>query len=181
MRLHLVRHFAPLVSPGICYGRTDLAVDPGLHERLTPALHARLPYGLPLFSSPLQRCATLAASLGGAAVRYDERLAELDFGSWEMQPWEAIARAEIDAWAIDPANYSPGGADSVAAMAVRVASFYDDLLSQALPGAVVVCHAGTIRLLTARARGLAPEAMARAAAERPHAVGYGEIVVLDCV
>jgi alpha-ribazole phosphatase len=49
------------------------------------------------------------------------------------------------------------------------------------PAAIVICHAGTIRLLLARARGLALDAMALEAAQRPHAIGYGETVILDCV
>ncbi len=181
MRLYLVRHFAPTVAPGVCYGRTDLRVDPALQARALPALRARLPPDAPVFSSPLQRCAMLAASLAGEAVRYDARLMELDFGSWEMQPWDAIARSDIDAWAANVSHYRPGGGDSVADMALRVSAFYDELLGLSLAHAIVVAHAGAMRLLAARSRGLAPEAMAHEAAQRPHAIGYGEIMVLDCV
>lgn len=181
MRLHLVRHLAPLVAPGICYGRSDLAVDAALQAQVLPGLRAQLPAAAPVFSSPLQRCALLAQGLGGAAVRYDPRLAELDFGAWEMRAWDDIPRAEVDAWTFDMAGYRPGGGESVAAMALRVAAFYDDLAGANSGAAVVICHAGTIRLLSARARGCEPDRMAQEAAGRPHAIGYGEIVLLDCV
>jgi len=180
MRLFLVRHLPPLVAPGVCYGRTDLATDPAVQALALPALRAALPANAPLYSSPLQRCAVLAHALGGP-VTFDARLAELDFGAWEMQPWDAIARADIDAWAADVAGYRPGGGDSVAGMAVRIAGFYADLLRAGAPEAVVVCHAGAIRLLTARAAGMDVPAMAQAAAAQPHRIGYGEIVILDCV
>ena len=181
MILHLVRHLAPLAAPGVCYGRSDLAVDPAVQAAALPALRAALPAGVPVYASPLRRCASLAADLYGAAVQLDARLTELDFGSWELRPWDAIARAEIDAWAADLAGYRPGGGDSVAAMALRVSAFYGDLLARGEPEAVLICHAGTIRLLAARARGLDPLRMAREAAGAPHAIAYGAVIRLDCV
>lgn len=181
MRLYLVRHLAPQVASGVCYGRTDLAVDPALQALALPALRARLPAAAPVFSSPLRRCASLAAALGGALVQYDARLAELDFGDWEMRRWDEIERAGIDAWAADMAGYRPGGGESASDMARRVSAFYAERMRAPASAAIVICHAGTIRLLAARARGLAPEAMALEAARRPHAIGYGETVVIDCV
>ncbi|NHZ65459.1 histidine phosphatase family protein [Massilia genomosp. 1] len=181
MRLYLVRHLAPQVAPGVCYGRTDLTVDPDLQALALPALRERLPAGAPMFSSPLRRCAGLAQALGGAAVRYDARLAELDFGDWEMRRWDDIERAAIDAWAADMAGYRPGGGESVTDMARRVSAFYADCMHSHTSAATVICHAGAIRLLLARARGLEPEAMALEAAQRPHAIAYGETVIIDCV
>lgn len=180
MRLYLVRHLAPLAAPGICYGRTDLEVDRGATAAALPGLRAGLPPNAPLISSPLRRCASLARALGDD-VRFDARLAELDFGHWEMQSWDSIPRAEVDAWAADVAHYRPGGGESVADMARRICAFHDELMDENLPQAIVVCHAGAIRLLAARFRGLDPEAMARDAAERPHVIAYGEIVTIDCV
>lgn len=179
MELHLVRHPAPLAPPGTCYGRTDLAVAP---EILAAAI-AHLGTGLPkpIFTSPLQRCATLAHALGSAmncAVRVDARLAELDFGAWEMRPWDDIAHAEVDAWAADIAHYCPGGGESVLHMATRVADFYDRLQREQLARCTIICHAGSMRLLAARHRGLGPEAMAVEAAARPHTIAYCEIVIL---
>lgn len=180
MRVHLVRHLAPLVAPGVCYGRTNIAVDLGLQAHALPELRARLPPGAPVISSPLRRCASLAAGLSDQ-VRLDARLMELDFGSWEMRHWDTIARSEIDAWAADVALYRPGDGESVLDMAHRIAAFYDDLVRESAPETVLICHAGTIRLMAARQQGLDPDAMARQAALRPHAIGYGEIIVLDCV
>jgi alpha-ribazole phosphatase len=180
MRLYLIRHLVPFGADGTCYGRTDLRVDSALEAAALRAIREVVPSSAPVFSSPLQRCARLATAIS-KDVRYDARLVELDFGDWEMQPWDDIPRAEIDAWAADVVHYRPGGGESVLAMANRVCAFYDELGFQRLPEAVVVCHAGVIRLLSARQRGLGPEAMARQAAETPHAIGYGEVIVLDCV
>jgi alpha-ribazole phosphatase len=91
MRLYLVRHPRPEVADHICYGRTDLA--PRLDEMalLQAKLIASLPKNIPLFSSTLKRCADLAEVLEPAiesgAPTYDARLAEMDFGDWEMRAY----------------------------------------------------------------------------------------------
>jgi alpha-ribazole phosphatase len=180
VKVYLVRHLAPLVAPGVCYGRTNIAVDLAAQARALPALRAQLPAGAPVISSPLRRCAALAASLCPDA-HFDRRLVELDFGTWEMRHWDQIPREEIDAWAADVARYRPGDGESVLDMAYRVAAFYDDLVRRAAPATIIICHAGTIRLMAARQRGLDPACMAVEAAAQPHAIGYGEIVMLDCV
>ena len=116
--------------------------------------------------------------LSRAAPRIDPRLVEMDFGSWEMRRWDDIARAEIDAWAADLVHYRPGGGDSVLRMAQRVAGFYADLQRQQAD-AIVVCHAGTIRLLAACHAGLAPADAALQAARTPHAIAYGAALTLE--
>jgi alpha-ribazole phosphatase len=186
MRLILIRHPAPMIAPGICYGSTDLAVAPDELARVLADLSGTLPGKLPLFSSPLQRCtglaAALAASLGNTsfnAVTIDARLAELDFGAWEMQPWDAIARTEIDAWAADVVHYCPGGGESVLAMAQRVRDWHADLLRLNHASAIVVCHAGAMRLLLACRGGLSVHEMALRAASERHGIGYGEVVIVE--
>jgi alpha-ribazole phosphatase len=178
MRLILVRHPQPLVAPGVCYGRTDLAVAPEQLEQTLAALIPMLPAALPLYSSPLRRCAELAARLSPASI-HDERLVEMDFGAWEMQPWDAIPRAEIDAWADDVVHYRPGGGESVLRMAHRIAAFHADLQRQLGDGdAIVVCHAGAMRLLSARHSGMTPAEMALHAAQAAHNIPYGSTLIL---
>ncbi|MEW6025373.1 MAG: histidine phosphatase family protein [Pseudomonadota bacterium] len=175
MRLLLVRHPRPEVDPGICYGRSDVPVD--MEETLR--ISATLPAALPTWSSPLQRCASLARALNPPQLRFDARLAEMDFGAWELRSWDDIPRAEVDAWAADLLHYRPGGGESVLDVARRVAAFLHDLYKEDHAEALVVCHAGTIRLLRALHTGLSLEAAAREAARTPHRIGYGEILALD--
>lgn len=174
MQLILVRHPQPDIAPGVCYGSTDLAVLPERVEQTYAAL--QLPAGLPIYSSPLRRCAALAARLT-PSPRHDARLAEMHFGAWEMQPWDAIPREEVDAWAADMAHYRPGGGESVLQMAERINAFYTDLQRQH-QAAIIICHAGTIRLLSARHAGLAPPEMALQAAQSGHQIPYGATVIL---
>lgn len=183
MRLYLVRHPKPIVAANTCYGRSDLAVAPQEHARVAAALLPLLPSGVPLFSSPLRRCAELAQQLAGplacSSLRLDARLAEIDFGVWEGRCWDMIARAEIDAWTDDMAGYRPGGGESVLQMAQRVRAFQAELLQSGTDCAIAICHAGTIRLLLAHRPGLTLPELASHAARTPHAIDYGAVITLD--
>jgi alpha-ribazole phosphatase len=180
MELILVRHPRPVAPAGICYGSSDLAVAEtelaAVHATLQDIV-ARLPAATPLFSSPLQRCAGLARLLSPCPV-FDARLAEMDFGSWELRAWDDIARAQVDAWAADLLHYRPGGGETVLEVARRVAAALASIRDSGAGSAVVVCHAGTIRLLSAMAEGAPLKQAALAAAATPHRIGYGAVVRL---
>lgn len=147
MRLFLIRHPPPAVAPGICYGATDLplAGDPAA---CAAALAPLLPADAPVFSSPLERCRRLAERLHGAPI-VDRRIREIDFGDWEMQPWDRLDRALLDAWAADPYHFTPPGGEAVAALRARVAAFLAGLPDEA----VLVAHAGVIKACAAELAG----------------------------
>lgn len=151
MILHLIRHPKPRIEPGICYGRLDLAAEDV--DLVALDLLARLPAGLPVWSSPLQRCRALAEELH-AQPSIDARLAEMNFGAWEGRAWDAIPRAEIDAWAADVAHYAPPGGESPIMLQQRALDFVAGL---DVPEAVIVTHAGVIRVLLAHWQHLPPE------------------------
>ena len=184
MRLHLVRHPQPDVAAGVCYGATDLTVAASEIDRVLADLGARLPPRLPLYSSVLQRCTLLATPLAhrcdSGTVRHDVRLVEMNFGRWEMQPWDDIARSEIDAWTENLIDYRPGEGESVTQVAQRVRSFLTDLLHSGDDEVIVVCHAGTIRLLLAWSASASIAEIAQRAATTSHAIGYGSVVVMNC-
>jgi alpha-ribazole phosphatase len=183
MKLYLLRHPQPEIAPGICYGSSDLTVAAAEHQRALTALRGTLPLGLPLYSSPLRRCSEFAALLVSElqvpVVIHDARLVEMHFGTWEMQAWAAIARDEVNAWAADVTSYCPGGGEGVLAMATRVGAFYDDILASG-QSAIVVCHAGTMRLLHACAQGGSPHDAALRVAQERMEIRYGQLRVLDC-
>jgi alpha-ribazole phosphatase len=135
------------VPPGTCYGATDLplADDPAASAA---ALRPLLPKNAPLYSSPLARCRRLATALHPAPV-FDERLREIDFGDWEMQPWDSLDRDLLDAWAADPFNFVPPGGEAVAALRARVAAFLAGLPEEA----VLVAHAGVMKVCAAELAG----------------------------
>lgn len=154
MQLYLIRHPRPDVAPGLCYGRSDLALAEDASV-VAAALRPLLPDQVPVFSSPLTRCRLLAEALH-PAPQFDARLVELDFGDWEMRPWADIGRAAIDQWAADPQVFVPPGGESVGAMRSRVADFLTDLAGLGLARAALVAHAGVMKVCAAELLGLAP-------------------------
>ena len=175
MTLYLLRHPQPDVAPGLCYGANDVPVLDTELARVHAALAQQPIHHLPVYASPLQRCALLAERLAPGRVTLDARLAEMDFGAWELRPWSDIPRSDVDAWTADLLHYRPGGAENVLDVARRVQAFADEIRGSS---ALVVCHAGTIRLLTALHGGVPLEQAALRAAQTPHRIGYGQLVVL---
>ena len=179
MRLYLVRHPKPDVPAGYCYGCTDLPAQATDIARVLAALHGQyLPGAMPVYASPLQRSAVLAQQLSTAPT-FDARLAEMDFGAWELRHWDTIARDDIDAWNADLLHYRPGGGENVMQVAVRVAAFQADIQRARHTEALVICHAGTMRLLHAMSGGGTLREAALRAASTPHQIGYGEVMVLE--
>lgn len=183
MLLHLIRHPQPVIDKGLCYGSSDLAVTEEECRRVLELQTQHLPSHVPVYSSPLQRCVflaePLAATLSAGPVRYDPRLMEMHFGAWEQRAWEGLPRVEIDAWAGDVVGYRPGGGENVLQVAQRVDAFISELLQRGQSQAIVVCHAGTIRLIQARAMGLSITKMAEHAAVNAHAISFGELLTLQ--
>jgi alpha-ribazole phosphatase len=178
VELILIRHPRPLVADGICYGGSDLDVAADEVARVHAALRAAgLPGDVPVHSSPLLRCMRLARLLTAAPI-LDPDLAEMRFGRWERRSWNDIPRAEVDAWAADLLRYRPGGGETVLEVAQRVARALARIRASGAERTIVVCHAGTIRLLAALARQLPLEEAALAAAAAPHAIGYGDVLRL---
>lgn len=183
MRLYLIRHARPVVHEGMCYGSADLPVEEEHQRQVLMQLVPTLPVHATVFSSPLQRCRLLASRLAlaldaGEPV-FDARLAEMDFGAWEMRAWNDIPRAEIDAWAADLSQYRPGNGECLLDVAMRVKAFLDEMRMRQ-EDAVVVAHAGTIRLLHAAMQGSSPVEMVSMAASTPHRIAYGELTTIDC-
>jgi alpha-ribazole phosphatase len=161
MKLWLLRHARVELEPGLCYGASDVPANGEFTQQAAQAAAALLPPGLPVRVSGLGRAQQLARALGrlrpdlGEAV-VDTRLNEMDFGRWELQPWDAMPRAAFDVWMADFAHHRFGGAESTQELIDRVADALDDL-RQRVPGeAVWVTHAGVIRaaqFITTHGRG----------------------------
>ena len=147
-RLWLVRHAAPLVAPGVCYGRLDLRADPEATQQAAQSLARALPTQVAIYSSPLRRCTELAQALLALRpdLRYeqDARLQEMDFGQWEGQAWNALPRSEIDAWANNLHDFAPGGGESLAAMLARIRAALKESAGDARDQ-VWISHAGVAR------------------------------------
>ncbi|WP_295944450.1 histidine phosphatase family protein [Acidovorax sp. M14] len=152
-RLWLVRHAAPLVAPGTCYGALDVPADAQATRAAAERLATTLPPGARVAHSTLQRCELLAHDLEALrpdlTFTPDARLREMDFGRWEGQTWDAIGKSAIDAWVAGFATHAPGGGESLAHMLHRVAAALQTARewrsNQGAKDMVWITHAGVAR------------------------------------
>ena len=180
--LWLLRH-APVDAPaGLCYGRTDLSCAAEATQAVAAQIAPLLPADIAIHSSPLQRCATLARAIADqrpalSPATIDPRLAEMDFGAWEGQPWDRIARADFDAWMADFADARAGtNGESTRLFMARVAAAWDDWRAGGID-AVWVTHAGVMRAVRLLQHGVRCPADA---SEWPrHPIGFGDWLRVD--
>ncbi|MDA8255447.1 MAG: histidine phosphatase family protein [Betaproteobacteria bacterium] len=172
MQLWLIRHPPPQVAAGVCYGRSDLALAEDV-AAAAARIRPQLPPHSPLFTSPLLRCRQLADALH-PAPRSDERLQEMHFGDWEMTPWSRIQRAALDGWAADPLGYRPPQGESVAELRARVLAFVAEAYDAGLQQAVLVTHAGVMKVIVGQVRGLPERKWMSLSFE------YESVVCVDC-
>ncbi len=156
MKIALIRHLAPSIAPGICYGRLDVAADPVTEDQIAGlAADPALLGATRVWTSPARRCRALVDALAlalPARQTVDARLQELDFGAWEGKSWDTIPRAALDRWAASPLTFAPPGGESGAALVLRVRDFCADLTRDP-HNCVVVSHGGPLKVLIALLRG----------------------------
>jgi alpha-ribazole phosphatase len=167
VQVFLIRHPAPQVAPGVCYGGLDVDCEDA--QAVAARLRNQLPPDALVYSSPLRRALKLA-SLLSTDVRVDERLSEISFGAWEGKRWDEIDRSEVEAWAANVLDYSPPGGESVSRLHARAVEFAASLDVEC---AAVVTHAGVIRALLGHWRGLPFAEWSRLN------IGFGEINAVD--
>ncbi|WP_332777481.1 histidine phosphatase family protein [Polaromonas sp.] len=179
-KLWLVRHAQPLLEPGVCYGRLDVAADPQATRICAEALAEVLPSCIAVISSPLQRCELLAQALQGlrADLTYktDARLQEMDFGDWEGRRWSDIPQAALAAWTARFGDHAVGGhGETVAAVMARTAAAFDEL--SPATDTLWITHAGVMRAAGLIARGV--RQVARADQWPVAGPAYGQWCTLD--
>lgn len=154
MEIYLIRHTTPDVAKGICYGQADLDVAASFSDEAT-AIRSYLPAApAAVYSSPLQRCQKLAVFLfPGQVVQQEPDLKELDFGNWELQAWNEIAQADLQAWMDNFVEAIVPGGESYSALAARSVHVFKKIKAGALP-AVVIAHGGVLRSILAHISGI---------------------------
>ncbi len=149
--LYLVRHTAPRIAPGVCYGQLDVDVADTFGAEAAAVLEWLSPVEL-VITSPLLRSRNLGkylAQVQRCPLRADARLVEMHFGTWEGRTWHDIPRRELDAWSADILNYAPPEGESAAQMMRRVQNVLEDIASLPQTDIAVVTHGGVIRCVLA--------------------------------
>lgn len=165
MELTLVCHGAADAQLGLCMGRSDFALSArGFTDvqRLATTWRGRAPRFL--FSSDLRRAHQSAQVFAaGFAIEplLDARLSEMDYGRWDGQPWDDVARLDshthqhwCDNWVIQE---TPEG-ESFADVLQRTGAWLSALLGSTRDGdhVLAIAHVGSIRALLCHALGLPP-------------------------
>jgi len=132
-----------------------------------------------IISSPLQRCARFAEQLAQQhklPLEYQDNFRELHFGDWEGKHPSELMLTQADElgrfWA-DPYSFTPPAGEPLHDFAARIDTGLQ-ALHQTYCGEhlLVICHAGVMRLLLARARGMKPAGLLQVV------VGYAELIAL---
>ena len=140
---------------GLVLGRADPELTEEGHRQA--ALLGAALAGEPVVairSSPLMRARQTAEAIAaacGVPVTTDERLLEIDWGTWEGRPAGSLAVADVDRWRADDGTAPEG--ESLDSLSRRVESFCVETLEE--EGLVVaVSHVSPIKAATAWALGV---------------------------
>ena len=89
-----------------------------------------------VYSSPLGRAYETAQIIaGGRPIVCDERLAEIDHGTWQGRTQDEIAAQwprEWQRWNSDPDQFTPPGGETAAQVQSRVKAFLSDIRGEAV-------------------------------------------------
>lgn len=151
-------------------------------DAVAPPARASSAGGMRLRCSPLRRCTALAAAVVErlpelGPVELDSRLAEMDFGAWEGQSWDAIGREAMDAWLADFADGPVGGhGESTRAFMDRVGAAWEAWRASGRD-AVWVTHAGVMRAVLLLQQGI--RCPVDAAAWPRRSIAFGEWLCIE--
>ena len=141
--LWVVRHTSVDVPQGVCYGGTDVALQPTFAEEaelVRQKLEGYAPYRV--LSSPLSRAMRLANAVGYTGVDTDERLREQHFGAWEMLPYDEIKDPQLLRWYEDYVYEQPTGGESFAEVVSRVGTLLEELKGSHHQKILIFAHGG---------------------------------------
>jgi alpha-ribazole phosphatase len=148
MKLTAVRHTSVNVPIGVCYGFSDVPLNPSfeaeaanIRRQLQESNYDKI------YSSPLSRCVLLADYCGFPDAELDPRIKEYNFGDWEMNTWSEINPSEAQAWMKDWLNYPSKNGESFRMMQERVGSFLDEIKMKNDQMVCLFTHSGVIRLI----------------------------------
>jgi alpha-ribazole phosphatase len=154
MQVYLIRHTRVNLSSGICYGQSDvgLANTFEIEAEQVKQKICKLNFDA-VYSSPLKRCISLARVLSEQEISIDPRLMELNFGKWEMLPWDKVTGDYAEKWMSDFVNVPCLDGESYLQLYERAKAFLDNLKISPYQQVLVVTHGGIIRAMLALLRG----------------------------
>ncbi len=161
MTLYVVRHGRTTANAsGLLLGRADPELDETGRVQARQIAQA-LPGDLTVYSSPLTRTRQTAAAISDE-VAIEDRLIELDYGDFDLQPLADVAPEIWAEWRSNP-DFRPPGGETLVELSRRVGSFLDELTPIAIERDVaIVTHVSPIKAAMAWALGVGVEISWRA-------------------
>jgi len=173
MQLRLVRHTKVNLPPKTCYGQSNVPLmDDWEKESMKIVKKLGVSDNHLVYSSPLSRCLLLAKKISNNVIT-DDRLKELNFGTWELKPWDKINDAHAEKWMNNYIDTPCPGGESYIDLIIRVKAFLADLLKSKCNEAIIVSHAGVIRTIISLIQNIPPDKSFEIE------VAYGQIISLD--
>ncbi len=153
MSIYLIRHTAPLIEKGTCYGQADIDIKESFFDE-ADIIKTVIPADLrQVWSSPLQRCRKLAEHLFPShTINLEHKLKEINCGEWELLKWDDIPFDVIDPWMQDYVNVRIPGGENYIDLYNRVVESFLQIASGETPAAIVT-HGGVIRSILAHITG----------------------------
>lgn len=180
MSLHLdmLRHGETLSGGGF-RGRLDDELSAAGWQQLRAAVAQGAPWQR-IVSSPLRRCMGFAVELAeqqNLPLEVEPDLRELDFGDWEGRTAAELMIHQSDDlgrfWR-DPYGFTPPGAEPLIEFETRILAAIERMTDRCTGERVLlITHAGVMRLLLARARGLPRERLLEVEVEHGALFGLG--------
>jgi alpha-ribazole phosphatase len=151
MEIYLIRHTAPDIVPGLCYGHLDVGLKATFKEEAL--IIKNVVTDLPIekvYSSDLTRCKQLANYLfnNDIDIEFTQAIREINCGDWEGQLWNDIPSDELNYWMHNFVEVPTKNGESYLDLAKRIIQFWEHTLSQKQNVAWVV-HGGVIRTVLA--------------------------------
>lgn len=146
MEVTLIRHTSVDVPPGVCYGQTDVPLKPTFEEEATVTagnLKAYLPFNH-VYTSPLTRCVRLATYCGYPDAERDKRIMEINFGNWEMKPFDNNDDPRLQEWYNDYLNVAATSGESFTMLYQRVSLFLEELKKKPYDRVAIFAHGGVL-------------------------------------
>lgn len=143
--LLFIRHTSVEHPRGFCYGNLDVDVSIDFESEAS-WLQNQLTEYVPdqVFCSPLQRCVKLASYLF-QNHQTDDRLKELNYGTWEGLTWEEIGVPEGSNWIFHHPSTILENGESFEGQKQRVQTFIDEIATSSSRRIAIVAHGGVIR------------------------------------
>jgi len=159
MKIIAIRHTRVDVPSGVCYGQSDVSLAKTYDEEKA-AVKAQADWYQydAVYCSPLTRCRRLAEDLfPRETIVFDDRLMELNFGSWEMQKWNDIDDSpEAQAWFADFVRVRTPNGESFQDQINRTKDILDELRQLPFQSVAIVAHGGILRALDCLINGTSP-------------------------